>query len=526
MGAICEANEEDNRKKALDDKITLNSSDQIKDDELLIREKSHESKKIVSCNTKVTIDTNLLTSGGVNDPKYYYHKIKLLGKGSFGSVYLVKNKRLNTNFAMKIIEKADNDAKEEENLMNEINILRKLDHPNILKIFEFYSTKESYSIVTELCKGGELFQEIVDRGPFNEIYSAYVMFQILSAINYCHGMKIVHRDLKPENILIVERDKNGMPRIKIADFGTSKMLEKGAVIRKLVGSSYYIAPEVLKKHYDEKCDIWSCGVIMYILLSGRPPFPGDSDREIMDNVAKGKYDLSTNPFDKVSSSAKDLIKKLLIMNPKERISAQDALNHPWFKEKKSKELYNRIKDESTLTKMINNLKTYKRDSIIQETALAYLVHNFPQMKDVVNACKLFNQIDINGDGKINKKEFLAGLKSKISSSTLEKDVDQIFKNIDMDNNGYIEYEEFVRAAVSKEYFVDEKILRFAFRYFDKDDSGEITFDEIESVFKESVTDKTNVHKALEQIIKEVDTNGDGIISFNEFADIMKKMLKT
>ena len=176
--------------------------------------------------------------------------------------------------------------------------------------------------------------------------------------------------------------------------------------------------------------------------------------------------------------------------------------------------------------MINNLKSYKRDSIIQETALAYLVHNFPQMKDVVNACKLFNQIDINGDGKITKPEFLKGLKTKISSNTLEKDVDQIFKNIDMDNNGYIEYEEFVRAAVSKEYFVDENILRFAFRYFDKDDSGEITFDEIESVFKESVTDKSNVHKALEQIIKEVDTNGDGIISFNEFADIMKKMLKT
>jgi calcium-dependent protein kinase len=265
---------------------------------------------------------------------------------------------------------------------------------------------------------------------------------------------------------------------------------------------------------------------MYILLSGRPPFPGDTDREIMDNVAKGKYDLHDSPFDKVSDSAKDLIKRLLVMDPKARISAQEALNHRWFKEKKSRELYNRIKDESTLTKMINNLKSYKRDSIIQETALAYLVHNFPQMKDVVNACKLFNQIDVNGDGKINKHELLNGLKSKISSNTLEKDVDQIFKNIDMDNNGYIEYEEFVRAAVSKEYFVDENILKFAFRYFDKDDSGEITFDEIESVFKESVTDKANVHKALEQIIKEVDTNGDGIISFNEFADIMKKMLKS
>jgi calcium-dependent protein kinase len=246
----------------------------------------------------------------------------------------------------------------------------------------------------------------------------------------------------------------------------------------------------------------------------------------MDKVAKGRYDLETSPFDSVSSSSKDLIKKLLVMDPKKRISAQEALNHPWFKEKKSRELFNKIKDESTLKKMVNNLKSYKRDSIIQETALAYLVHNFPQMKDVVNACKLFNQIDVNGDGKINKQEFLKGLQNKISSDTLAKDVDQIFKNIDMDNNGYIEYEEFVRAAVSKEYFINENVLRFAFRYFDKDNSGEITFDEIESVFKESIADKTKVHEALKQIISEVDQNGDGIISFEEFADIMKKMLKT
>jgi calcium-dependent protein kinase len=213
------------------------------------------------------------------------------------------------------------------------------------------------------------------------------------------------------------------------------------------------------------------------------------------------------------------------MDPKKRISAQEALAHNWFKENKSKELFNQIKDESTLKKLLSNLKNYRRESIIQETALAYLVHNFPQMKDVINACKLFNQIDINGDGKINKQELLKGLQSKMKSPTLEQDVEEIYKNIDMDNNGYIEYEEFVRAAVSKEKFLNESILRYAFRYFDKDNSGEITFDEIEEVFKESVSDKTKVHDSLQQIISEVDANGDGVIDFNEFAFIMKKMLK-
>jgi calcium-dependent protein kinase len=352
------------------------------------------------------------------------------------------------------------------------------------------------------------------------------MYQILSAVNYCHKMKIIHRDLKPENILIIERDTNNFPRIKIADFGTSKIFEKGAKQKKLVGSSYYIAPEVIKKNYDEKCDLWSCGVIMYILLSGRPPFSGDDDREIMLKVRKGKYDLESEPFDTLSKSGLDLIKNLLEIDPQKRLSASEAIDHLWFKENKSKELYNKIYDQTILIKMINNLKVYKRDSIIQETALAYLVHNFPQMKDIINACKLFNQIDVDSDGKINQEELYTGLKSKIESNTLKKDVEIIFKNIDMDNNGYIEYEEFVRGAVSKEYFMDDRVIQFAFKYFDKDGSGEITYDEIEEVFKNSVTDKTKVSESLKKIIGEVDTNGDGIISFNEFSNIMKKMLKS
>jgi calcium-dependent protein kinase len=474
----------------------------------------------------INLTNEIIVSKSKSDPGQDYKRLNFLGEGSFAAVYRVQNRITDSIRAMKIINKSSTCSEEDDKeIINEINILRTLDHPNILKIFEFYSNKESYSIVTELCSGGELFQEIVDKGPFSESYSAYVMFQILSAINYCHNMKIIHRDLKPENILITERDKNNYPFIKICDFGTSKMFEKGAIQKKLVGSSYYIAPEVLKKRYDEKCDVWSCGVILYILLSARPPFSGDSDKEIMENVALGKYDLNSSPFDKLSKSCLDLIKHLLIMDPRKRISAQDALAHPWFKEQKSKEIFNRIKDESTLKKLLNNLKSYKRDSIIQETALAYLVHNFPQMKDVVNACKLFNQIDINGDGKINKQELLKGLQSKMKSPSLAKDVDQIYKNIDMDNNGYIEYEEFVRAAVSKEKFLNENILRYAFRYFDKDNSGEITFDEIEEVFKESVSDKTNVHDSLQQIIAEVDANGDGVIDFNEFSNIMKRMLK-
>ena len=361
----------------------------------------------------INLTNEVIVSQSNKQPSDDYKRVKFLGEGSYASVYCVENKITGAKHAMKIIDKSSNCSDEtDKEILNEITILRTLDHPNILKIFEFYSTKESYSIVTELCRGGELFQEIIDRGPFNEIYSAYVMLQIFSAINYCHSMKIVHRDLKPENILIVERDKNGMPRIKIADFGTSRMFEKGAVQRKLVGSSYYIAPEVLKKHYDEKCDIWSCGVIMYILLSGRPPFAGDNDREIMDKVAKGKYDLEESPFDKLSNSGKDLIRKLLVMDPKKRISAQEALNHPWFKEKKSRELYNRIKDEATLTKMINKLRKQldeAKSTIVQKDL------ELKQKNKIIEDCSRDNDIDI-----VHKENLEKGKESSLVSKCKNK----------------------------------------------------------------------------------------------------------
>ena len=264
---------------------------------------------------------------------------------------------------------------------------------------------------------------------------------------------------------------------------------------------------------------------MYIMLSRKPPFGGEGANEIIENIQKGTVDLESHPFDTISENAKDLIRKLLTRDVKERISAQEALNHPWFKELKSKESYNEIQDEKIIDKLLDNLKKYKKNSIIQETGLAYLVHNFPQMKDVINSCKLFNQIDLNGDGKITEHELYKGLCHKIKSDTLEDDVREIYQKIDMDNDGYIQYEEFVRAAVSKEKFMGENVLKFAFRFFDKDNSGKVTFDEIAAVFSKSVTDKEHVEQALNQIIYEVDLNRDGKISFQEFSRVMKKMLE-
>ena len=493
-----------------------------------IGQKANQRSPNSFINTSVIkLTSSTIVADSKTDAEHDYKKLQILGEGTFSTVYEAQNRITDIMRAMKIIKRQKHSSEQEKReIINEINILKTMDHPNIVKIFEFYSNKDSYSIIMEYCRGGQLVSEIKSYGPFDEKYTAYVMYQIFSAINYCHNMNIIHRDLKPENILIVSKNKsNNYPNIKIGDFGMSKVVEKNAIQNLVVGTIYYVAPEVIKKKYNEKCDIWSCGVIMYVLLTKKPPFNGEMTEEIIASIEKGEYDLKSSPFDKISNNALDLIQKLLNKDVEKRISAQEALNHPWFKEQQSRELYNEILDQNIVQKLLNNLKKYKKNSILQETALAYLVHNFPQMKDVINACKLFNQIDLNGDGKITEHELYKGLCTKIKSDTLEEDVRNIYQKLDMDDDGYIEYEEFVRAAVSKEKFMGDNVLKFAFRFFDKDNSGKIDFDEIEKVFKKSVTDKDHVEEALNKIIFEADLNRDGKISFEEFSLVMKKMLE-
>ena len=364
----------------------------------------------------IKFDSDLLISEANRDPYEDYDEIKKIGEGSYGLVYLVKHKIIGATRAMKIIEKVeDEDENNVLEILNEINVLKKIDHPNIIKIFEFYLKDNNYYLITENCSGGELY-ELVNNTHFNEVQVAYIMYQLFSAINYCHKMGIIHRDLKPENILITKNDNNFLD-IKICDFGTSQIFKKGDIQKETIGSLFYVAPEVLKKNYNFKCDLWSCGIIMYILLTQKLPFSGKTDEEIIANIVYKDYNYKR--LTNVSFEAQELISLLLEKDIKKRINAETALNHKFFRTHNVKEMFNEIKDKSKIDKFVFNLKQYKRKSILQETTIAYLIHNFPDLEDVTDACKLFNKIDLNDNGQITLNEFHLGLSLVLGNTVNE-----------------------------------------------------------------------------------------------------------
>jgi len=271
------------------------------------------------------MDAGIFKKGDIKD-KYIFEKT--LGQGSFGEVKKIKNKTTGDEFACKMINKADMQQEDLLALQTEVEILSQIDHPNVVKLFEVWEDKAKFYMVMEIMTGGELFDRIVEKDHYSEKEAADTIRPIVDAIRYCHNMGVAHRDLKPENLLYATRDSHSI--IKISDFGLAKIYDSSLMMTQC-GTPSYVAPEVLDgRGYDEKVDFWSIGIILYILLCGFPPFYDDDNDKLFELIAKGKVEFPSPYWDNISDPAKDLIKKLLNVDPEKRLKSDDILSHPWM----------------------------------------------------------------------------------------------------------------------------------------------------------------------------------------------------
>ena len=673
--------------------------------------------------SKIPISTKNVILQQMCNPLDYYDNLKKMGKGTFGTVYKVMHKQSGAIRAMKVISKKKlKYGFTDEDILQEINVLTKLEHPHIIRIFEFYNYNKNYYIINEFCNEGDLSDKLNKIKKFPEFFVKILMVQIFNAVLYLHKKCVFHGDLKLENIMIdsflsndepiptkknqdnfisslledekeideylkekaikrsntlvpktkrklnlrssfnlkskedkikltnsvlkkvstisnscffktkktqkdsnfkikgsstfhkpkkeknpfdylngeideeeeKEDDKkenteenvfdylNGVEKtnnikiynandydqnkfneiyhkkkqyletinekddlniptedsfiddnnnnntqlkktltlnamklknfeLKLIDFGCAKIFSKHKTnFGEIIGTLIYCSPEVLKNNYNKECDIWSCGVIMYALLSGHFPFYGKTEDEIKKKILSGKFDFNPKYFKDVSDKAKDLIKKCLIYDKYKRISAEDALKHEFFMDDINPN--NIFEDEIDTKNILLSLKNFSYHSKIYQTVLTYLSHNFTDKEELNKLKKIFYKIDLNLDGKLSKSEFEQAFKEAGIDINKEQ-IETMMKSIDFDGNGFIEYEEFIRVALPKEKLFTEKNLKIAFDMFDLDKNGMISLDEFKTILG---IKKINDKKVNEELLNEIPIKENEEMTFEQF----------
>jgi len=439
----------------------------------------------------------LESKGSVFD---FYDKKGELGEGAFGDVWLARERiRASTEqehggrqVAVKRVRKPNSEvgldeeeADSEEAIVDfrmEVDLMKSLDHPSICRLLEVFEDAKNIFLVMEHIQGGELFDRIEASGTFSEHDAALVVRQIASALAYCHQHGVVHRDIKPENILVVDPEPDdsdeeaGPPGItvKVIDFGFGCRILRGAKLKPKVGTFLYTAPEALKgDDCDEKIDLWALGCVLYVLLSGNSPFFGTSVRE---NITKGVFDFSGEEWAEVSDGAKDLIKGLLVVDPKTRMSASDVHNHPWVSIQTPTSPPNR----RALLKTMKSMQVARKQTCLRHLCTGVLARQLDESA-LHELHETFERLDQDDNGILSITE----LKHIWADTSVEcpAEIEQLFADLDMDGSGEIDYTEFIAACLDQKVQNQEEACWAAFRVFDSNGDGKVSFEELHSVVK-------------------------------------------
>eukprot|EP00746_Dinoflagellata_sp_MGD_P007336 gnl/MRDRNA2_/MRDRNA2_114505_c0_seq1.p1 gnl/MRDRNA2_/MRDRNA2_114505_c0~~gnl/MRDRNA2_/MRDRNA2_114505_c0_seq1.p1 ORF type:complete len:582 (+),score=121.43 gnl/MRDRNA2_/MRDRNA2_114505_c0_seq1:92-1837(+) len=447
---------------------------------------------------------------GVTVDRDYNVKSQVLGTGLEGSVVLAKNKVTKKPFAVKSIATLEMDKDQLKRVAQEAEIFLTVDHPHISRLVDIYHTKGCVSFVMQQMEGGELFDRIVKKGKYTECDAGSAAYQMLLAMSYLHGRSITHRDLKCENFLY--EDKKG-DHLAMIDFGFANMVKPGmkTTMTDVLGTLDFMAPEVLRGSYTEKCDMWSFGVIVFMMLAGKPPFGGPrrSDDEIINRILGCTYEMTGNPWPKITAEGKDFVQSLLNLRWEDRLSAQDALNHPWIVKRKtfkSCEL-----DISTVQDMQKfSQATECRKVCLQAMAWSLTAADRKKMQEK------FIEMDTDDSGTVS----IAELKQAMEELNVPiENPDVIFKTMDANGDDSVSYNEFLTAMAHTRVHMHADLIRDTFRRFDVDESGYISVDELQDLMGSST--ESNNPTFLHEFFAEVDTSCDGQISYDEFAQYMK-----
>ena len=456
---------------------------------------------------------NTKTKGKVSkysgaDIRKNFELLYMLGNGAFGKVRLYRDKNdKQLLYAIKTLKKKNIPEYEFKLIKTEVNILSELDHPNIVNYFGTFEDDFYIHIIMEYLKGDDLFKVISVRNytGFDEQDMSTIIFQLLKALIFIHSKNIVHRDIKPENILF--SNKNDFSSLKLIDFGLATQKKTD---NKTVGTPYYMAPEMIKGKFSPKSDIWSVGIIIYLMLTDKFPFVKTKEYDVFEMIENCKYNTKLLDDCECSDEAKDLVKKILVKDPDKRPTANEVMEHLWIKKHLKKRDSNLINKDT-----LGTLKEFAKKNALQKE-IYYFLAKIHKEKEILNLKQLFNELDTDNSGCLSMVEIRKGFKS-LGIDINESDLENIWEGLDFHKDGEVNYTEFLAAMMSTYKFTKEENLWIVFNYL-KESNSKNDYISIENLI--NMCNSMNLPINEVEIRKNLDGYKPDKLNFDDFKEIM------
>lgn len=473
----------------------------------IVRPPSGNRLHISSFNSTVILESTSYL--GIHN---HYTFRRILGHGQYGTVREAAKKTGTGTILVAVKSISKKKLQGDLTVMKrELEVLCLVDHPNVIKLYETYEDAKYLHLVMELCTGGDLFDHFFLSGSPSEHQVACLMRKLIIAVNYLHGLSICHRDVKPDNCLFVSKREDA--ELKLIDLGMARA--NVDEMNTMVGTPYYLAPEILRGHYGLECDTWSLGVVMFVLLSGRQPFQGENLADIFRRIRQGRYDFEKPEWRLISEEATSLISGMLQVCPSNRIPLDEALRHPWFSLASTHSSFIPLR-------VLTALKKYKAPSLLQQHAMKVVLQHLSS-EDISDLNEAFLNLDREKTGFITAEDLETAMKGA-GFDLASEEIHRIVSEIDYLHLGKIQYTDFLMATLDKRRYLDEEMLDLVFDHFDLNQDGFITISELKQAFLNLHTVLTD--EEIAGVIGEFDLNSDRQIDFEEFKHMMQTINTT